>query len=59
MMIFRVSWLDKRKIEGCLGKVVAGFYAKMWFILEKTPGGIYIAGQHIPQVKITEMLLLR
>lgn len=44
------SWLDRRQINGSLNRTPAGFYDRVWQILERTPNGIVVAGRHLPQV---------
>lgn len=44
------SWLNRRQINGCLNRTPAGFYDRVWQILERTPNGIVVAGKHLPQV---------
>lgn len=44
------SWLDRRQINGSLNRTPAGFYDRVWQILERTPNGIVVAGKHLPQV---------
>nr|KAF6411292.1 phosphorylase kinase regulatory subunit beta [Rousettus aegyptiacus] len=43
------SWLDRRQINGSLNRTPAGFYDRVWQILERTPNGIVVAGKHLPQ----------
>ncbi|XP_027982808.1 phosphorylase b kinase regulatory subunit beta isoform X2 [Eptesicus fuscus] len=43
------SWLNRRQINGCLNRTPAGFYDRVWQILERTPNGIVVAGKHLPQ----------
>lgn len=42
--------LQKRQLEGALNRVPKDFYNRVWEILEKTPGGIKVAGYLLPQV---------
>lgn len=42
-----VIW--NRQLDGALNRVPKDFYDKVWFLLEKTPGGIKVAGYHLPQ----------
>uniref|UniRef100_A0A3Q4GBE0 Phosphorylase b kinase regulatory subunit n=1 Tax=Neolamprologus brichardi TaxID=32507 RepID=A0A3Q4GBE0_NEOBR len=44
------SWLNKRQIDGSLNRTPLGFYDRVWQILERTPNGIVVAGNHLPQV---------
>ncbi|XP_013380761.1 phosphorylase b kinase regulatory subunit beta isoform X2 [Lingula anatina] len=41
--------LHKRQLDGALGRVPIDFYDRVWEILEKTPGGIKVAGYLLPQ----------
>ncbi|XP_036296549.1 phosphorylase b kinase regulatory subunit beta isoform X2 [Pipistrellus kuhlii] len=43
------SWLNRRQINGCLNRTPAGFYDRVWQILERTPNGLVVAGKHLPQ----------
>jgi len=49
-VIFRLSVYQRRQIEGCLCRVPSHFYAKVWHVLRKTPGGIIIARKTLPQM---------
>lgn len=40
---------QKRQLDGALNRVPKDFYDKVWEILEKTPGGIKVAGYLLPQ----------
>lgn len=42
--------LQRRQLDGALNKVPKDFYDRVWQILEKTPGGIKVAGYLLPQV---------
>ncbi|KAM7058009.1 phosphorylase b kinase regulatory subunit beta isoform 6-T6 [Molossus nigricans] len=42
-------WLNRRQINGSLNRTPAGFYDRVWQILERTPKGIVVAGKHLPQ----------
>lgn len=44
------SWLNRRQIDGSLNRTPLGFYDRVWQILERTPNGILVAGNHLPQV---------
>lgn len=44
------SWLNRRQIDGSLNRTPLGFYDRVWQILERTPNGIMVAGNHLPQV---------
>lgn len=48
--------LQRRKIDGCLSRVPKEFYERVWHILSKTPGGIMIADQHLPQVTVFSLM---
>lgn len=50
------SWLNRRQINGSLNRTPAGFYDRVWQILERTPDGIIVAGKHLPQVQPTGLL---
>ncbi|XP_039260321.2 phosphorylase b kinase regulatory subunit beta-like [Styela clava] len=51
-----LSWLRRRQINGALNKVPKGFYAKVWSILERSPEGLNINGNHLPyQPTISDM----
>ncbi|XP_033753778.1 phosphorylase b kinase regulatory subunit beta-like isoform X2 [Pecten maximus] len=41
--------LQRRQLDGALNKVPKDFYDRVWQILENTPGGIKVAGYHLPQ----------
>lgn len=41
--------LEERQIDGALNRVPKDFYDRVWAILEKTPGGIKVAGYLLPQ----------
>ncbi|OZC10490.1 phosphorylase kinase alpha/beta [Onchocerca flexuosa] len=41
--------LQSRRLNGSLNRVPTNFYDSVWKILERTQGGIVIAGQHLPQ----------
>uniref|UniRef100_UPI0037E7EF94 phosphorylase b kinase regulatory subunit beta isoform X2 n=1 Tax=Semicossyphus pulcher TaxID=241346 RepID=UPI0037E7EF94 len=43
------SWLNRRQIDGSLNRTPLGFYDRVWQILERTPDGILVAGNHLPQ----------
>nr|XP_023673751.1 phosphorylase b kinase regulatory subunit beta isoform X1 [Paramormyrops kingsleyae] len=43
------SWLNRRQIDGSLNRTPLGFYDRVWQILERTPNGIVVGGQHLPQ----------
>ncbi|XP_074522120.1 phosphorylase b kinase regulatory subunit beta isoform X1 [Halichoeres trimaculatus] len=43
------SWLNRRQIDGSLNRTPLGFYDRVWQILERTPNGILVAGNHLPQ----------
>ena len=42
--------LQRRQIDGALSRVPKDFYERVWEILERTPGGIKVAGYLLPQV---------
>ncbi|XP_074737371.1 phosphorylase b kinase regulatory subunit beta isoform X4 [Strix uralensis] len=43
------GWLNRRQIDGCLNRTPAGFYDRVWQILERTPNGLIVAGKFLPQ----------
>ncbi|XP_025892326.1 phosphorylase b kinase regulatory subunit beta isoform X4 [Nothoprocta perdicaria] len=43
------SWLNRRQIDGSLNRTPAGFYDRVWQILERTPNGLIVAGNFLPQ----------
>ncbi|NXF72617.1 KPBB kinase, partial [Sclerurus mexicanus] len=43
------SWLNRRQLDGCLNRTPAGFYDRVWQILERTPNGLIVAGRFLPQ----------
>ncbi|XP_063293913.1 phosphorylase b kinase regulatory subunit beta isoform X3 [Pelobates fuscus] len=42
-------WLNRRQIDGSLNRNPAGFYDRVWQILERTPSGIIVAEKFLPQ----------
>ncbi|KAL8575938.1 hypothetical protein ACOMHN_027336 [Nucella lapillus] len=40
---------QKRQLDGALNRVPKDFYCRIWKILERTPGGIKVAGLYLPQ----------
>lgn len=46
---FNMTVHQRRQIEGALSRVPKNFYDRVWEIMSKTPGGIVVAGQHLPQ----------
>ena len=42
--------LQRRQLDGALSRVPKDFYERVWEILERTPGGIKVAGYLLPQV---------
>ncbi|XP_075181557.1 phosphorylase b kinase regulatory subunit beta [Anomaloglossus baeobatrachus] len=42
-------WLNRRQIDGSLNRNPAGFYDRVWQILERTPSGIMVSGKFLPQ----------
>lgn len=51
----RRGWLNRRQIDGSLNRTPAGFYDRVWQILERTPNGLIVAGSFLPQVKHVEV----
>ncbi|KAF1463427.1 Phosphorylase b kinase regulatory subunit beta, partial [Pygoscelis antarcticus] len=43
------GWRNRRQIDGCLNRTPAGFYDRVWQILERTPNGLIVAGKFLPQ----------
>uniref|UniRef100_A0A803YNY8 Phosphorylase b kinase regulatory subunit n=1 Tax=Meleagris gallopavo TaxID=9103 RepID=A0A803YNY8_MELGA len=43
------GWLNRRQIDGSLNRTPAGFYDRVWQILERTPNGLIVAGRYLPQ----------
>lgn len=43
------GWLNRRQIDGSLNRTPAGFYDRVWQILERTPNGLIVAGRFLPQ----------
>ncbi|KAM6250617.1 phosphorylase b kinase regulatory subunit beta isoform 3-T3 [Spheniscus humboldti] len=43
------GWLNRRQIDGSLNRTPAGFYDRVWQILERTPNGLIVAGKFLPQ----------
>ncbi|KAM9374208.1 phosphorylase b kinase regulatory subunit beta isoform 2-T2 [Phaethornis superciliosus] len=43
------SCRNRRQIDGCLNRTPAGFYDRVWQILERTPNGLIVAGKFLPQ----------
>lgn len=54
VVLLRRSWLNRRQIDGCLNRTPAGFYDRVWQILERTPNGLIVAGKFLPQVKLRD-----
>uniref|UniRef100_A0A1I7VHF3 Phosphorylase b kinase regulatory subunit n=1 Tax=Loa loa TaxID=7209 RepID=A0A1I7VHF3_LOALO len=53
-LLIRKYWhlltpLQSRRLNGSLNRVPPNFYDSVWKILERTRGGIVIAGQYLPQ----------
>lgn len=44
--------LQRRQLDGALSRVPKDFYERVWEILERTPGGIKVAGYLLPQVNM-------
>lgn len=47
--VFSLSVLRRRQIEGCLCRVPKNFYLRVWHVLKKSPRGIVIVGNLLPQ----------
>lgn len=41
--------LQRRQLEGCLCRVPAHFYKRVYDVLARTPLGIQLCGNHLPQ----------
>lgn len=41
--------LHKRQLEGCLCRVPSSFYNQVWDVMMRTPQGIKVMGNVIPQ----------
>lgn len=50
--------LQRRQLDGALSRVPKDFYERVWEILERTPGGIKVAGYLLPQVANTMILFV-
>lgn len=46
---FRLTPRQKRQLEGCLCRVPSSFYSHVWDVMMRTPEGIKVAGNVIPQ----------
>ncbi|XP_064639915.1 phosphorylase b kinase regulatory subunit beta-like isoform X2 [Lineus longissimus] len=46
---YKRSSIWRRQLDGALNRVPKDFYEKVWQILEKTAGGLKVAGYHLPQ----------
>lgn len=46
---YSLTIYQKRQIEGCLCRVPTHFYARVWHVLKKCPGGIIVAGKCLSQ----------
>lgn len=49
MEAHRRTPFQKRQLDGALNRVPKDFYCRIWKILERTPGGIKVAGLYLPQ----------
>lgn len=45
----RLTPLQRRKLEGCLCRVPTSFYNQVWDVMTRTPQGIRVLGNVIPQ----------
>lgn len=41
--------MQRRQLEGCLCRVPASFYNQVWDVMTRTPQGIRVLGNVIPQ----------
>jgi phosphorylase kinase alpha/beta subunit len=46
-LIFSFTTLQRRQLEGCLCRVPSQFYNLVWDVLERTPQGISVQGNHL------------
>uniref|UniRef100_A0A8B9DME8 Phosphorylase b kinase regulatory subunit n=1 Tax=Anser cygnoides TaxID=8845 RepID=A0A8B9DME8_ANSCY len=52
------GWLNRRQIDGSLNRTPAGFYDRVWQILERTPNGLIVAGKFLPQLLMVISVIL-
>uniref|UniRef100_A0A8B9NTM7 Phosphorylase b kinase regulatory subunit n=1 Tax=Apteryx owenii TaxID=8824 RepID=A0A8B9NTM7_APTOW len=52
------NWLNRRQIDGSLNRTPAGFYDRVWQILERTPNGLIVAGKFLPQLLMVISVIL-
>ncbi|KAF4522804.1 hypothetical protein B566_EDAN014848 [Ephemera danica] len=45
----KLPTLAKRRIEGCLCRVPSGFYIQVWDVMKRTPHGLRVQGELLPQ----------
>lgn len=45
----RLTPLQRRQLEGCLCRVPTSFYNQVWDVMTRTPQGIRVLGNVIPQ----------
>lgn len=48
-MFYRLTTYQRRQLEGCLCRVPKHFYNDVWDVITRTPHGIRVMGNLIPQ----------
>lgn len=49
LVCFSLTPLQRRRLEGCLCRVPIHFYVQVWDVMSRTPKGITVQGNHLPQ----------
>jgi len=49
LVCFSLTPLQRRRLEGCLCRVPIHFYVQVWDVMSRTPQGITVQGNHLPQ----------
>lgn len=49
LVCFSLTPLRRRRLEGCLCRVPIHFYVQVWDVMSRTPQGITVQGNHLPQ----------
>lgn len=49
LLCFSLTPLQRRRLEGCLCRVPIHFYVQVWDVMSRTPQGITVQGNHLPQ----------
>lgn len=49
MVCFSLTPLQRRRLEGCLCRVPIHFYVQVWDVMSRTPQGITVQGNNLPQ----------